>query len=74
MFRLFLLLFCKGFLFLFPYTTKVIILFYSANILADFIQKKIPTQTITAGGANTKQKKVWNKETYRRYIVNYELT
>lgn len=39
-----------------------------------FSLKKIPTQTITAGGANTKQKKVWNKETYRRYIVNYALT
>lgn len=65
--------FCKGFLFLFPYNTKVIILFYSANILADFLIKKIPTQTITAGGANT-NKKVWNKETYRRYIVNYALT
>lgn len=39
-----------------------------------FSSKKIPAQTVTAGGAkhNTKGKRI-GKETYRRYYVNYAL-
>ena len=67
------LLFCKGFLFLFPYNTKVIILFYSANILADFLQKKIPAQDHHGGRGNTKERYGIRKLT-ERYIVNYAQT